>query len=42
MLEKQKKVAMWSQKVAAFSKIIHNAGYCLFKNVPSLNKIKNI
>ena len=30
---------MWNQKVAAFSKIIQNAGYCV-KMSPSLNQIK--
>ena len=30
---------MWSKKVAAFSKIIHNAGYCV-RMPPSLAQIK--
>ena len=37
--EKQNKVDMWSKKVAAFSKIIQNAGYCV-RMPPSLAQIK--
>ena len=37
--EKQNKVDMWSKKVAAFSKIIQNAGYCV-RMSPSLAQIK--
>ena len=37
--EKQKNVAAWSQKIAAFSKIIKDKGYCV-RMPPSLNQIK--